>query len=441
MRNKTKMPILKKLSDKGHNSQSPTSDDKAVGLDRILSKLTDEERAFISSLISRDPLTGLYNRTVVAYMLMLAVLLLWPFDFAFLKERNNVHWIRATNGIEFSQEGQVLSLSSTENLYSRLLTGTGLSLEVWAAAQNDVQSGPARIVSYSLNPRLRNFTLGQAKKNLVMRLRTTETDLNGVKPHLKVDNVFASPEPQHIVVTYDFSQQSVYINGKRRVRKEIPRGRFTNWDPSYYLVFGNEATGDRPWLGKIFFVAMYNRVLGEQEIRQNYLAGWLSESNSGPEARRVSRGIVARYLFEEGMGDKISDNSGTHPPLDLHIPRSIQTHKKPCLDFSYRSFSQNPNLFRDVILNIVAFIPVGFLFHAALRSRYGSSVKTAAFVFIMGTLFTFGIESLQYFSLTRHSSLVDALSNTLGTAVGIAIDRFYTIYLKSRVKFLQTKDF
>jgi len=72
-------------------------------------------------LISRDPLTNLYNRAVVTYMLMLFVALLWPFDFAFQRETNNVHWITKSNGIEFRQRGQILSRSSTENLCGRLL--------------------------------------------------------------------------------------------------------------------------------------------------------------------------------------------------------------------------------------------------------------------------------------------------------------------------------
>ena len=54
-------------------------------------------------------------------MLMLFVALLWPFDFAFQREKNNVHWITKSNGIEFRQRGQILSRSSTENLCGRLL--------------------------------------------------------------------------------------------------------------------------------------------------------------------------------------------------------------------------------------------------------------------------------------------------------------------------------
>ncbi|MDL1964174.1 MAG: VanZ family protein [Deltaproteobacteria bacterium] len=410
-----------------------------IKLDKILTKLTDEERGVIYSLISRDPLTNLYNRAVVTYMLMLFVALLWPFDFVFQREKNNVHWITKSNGIEFRQRGQVLSRSSTENLCSRLLIGTGFSLEVWIASKNEVQSGPARIVSYSLNPSLRNFTLGQSKNDLVMRLRTTKTDLNGVKPYLKVANVFGSAGLQHIIVTYDFLEQRVYINGTMQAREQIPGGKFTNWDPSYYLMLGNEATCDRPWLGKIFFLAIYSRPLAEKEIHQNYLAGWLSESRSGEQMCRASEGLVARYLFEERRGDRIGDSGKTKAPLNLYIPPAIQTQKKSYLDFSYRLFSKNSKqaLFGDVILNIIIFIPMGFLLHAVLRRHCESSLKTAAFVFIIGTLFTFGIESLQYFSLTRSSSLVDMINNMVGTAIGIATDIFYIGYLKSQRKSLQ----
>lgn len=430
---------MKMLSDNRHKAETPHSDGRAFDLNKILSKLTHEERVYVSSLIEKDPLTGLYNKGIVLYMLLLFVLLLWPFDFVFFKEKNHVHWIGTSNGVEFSRKGQILSLSSTRNLYDRLLTGTGFSLEVWVAAQNEVQSGPARIVSYSLNTSQRNFTLGQAQKKLVMRLRTTETDPNGVKPCMVLDHVFSSADPQHIVVTYDFFVQSVYTNGKRQAREEIPGGGFTNWDPSYYLVLGNEATGDRPWLGKILYVAIYNRVLGEQEISQNHLTGCLLKSSIDPEPHRIPDGLVARYLFEEAKGDKVADSSGTHTPLDLYIPGVIQTYEKPYLDFPYRSFFQDSHLSQDPILNIVAFVPLGFLFHAALRRRYGSSLKTSAFILIIGTLFSFGIESLQYFSLTRHSSLVDIFNNILGTAVGIITERSYRTFLKSQHTLLQTK--
>lgn len=121
------------------------------------------------------------------------------------------------------------------------------------------------------------------------------------------------------------------------------------------------------------------------------------------------------------------------------FPLQSKPKKKSYLDFSHILFSKNSKqaLFGDVILNIIIFIPIGFLLHAVLRRHCESSLKTAAFVFIIGTLFTFGIESLQYFSLTRYSSLVDMINNMVGTTVGIAIDIFYIGYLKSQRRSLQ----
>lgn len=385
-------------------------------------------------------LTGFYDKSLVAYLLILTILLLWPFDFVFLGEKNHVRWIALSNGIEFSKKGRVLSVSSTENLYSRLLVASGFSLEVWVAPRNDIQSGPARIISYSLDTGLRNFTLGQSQKKLVMRLRTTETDRNGVTPHLEVDGVFGSLYPQHIVVTYDFFEQSVYVNGERRVRKRLPGGRFTNWDPSYYLVFGNEATGDRPWLGKMLFAAIYDCVLDEHDVRRNYEAGWLSEPSHGHSIRPVSDGLVARYLFDERRGNKVGDSSGTQPPLDLEIPTVIKAHYRPYLALSSASFYENPILCWDTILNVVAFIPLGFLFHAALRTRCGSSLKTSAFVFLLGALFTFCVETSQHFTLSRYSSILDVFRNMLGTAIGIATGKPHIKYLKSRGKFVHRNE-
>jgi VanZ family protein len=389
-----------------------------------------EEKALISRLIERDPLSGFYYRSLLVYLVISIVFLLWPFDF--FHKRNGATLLGTSNGIEFPQDGQVVSLSSTESLCGRLVIGTGFTLEVWAATDDPDQTGPARIVSYSLNHVERNFTLGQSNKKLIMRLRTTETDLNGVKPHAELDSVFGSSEPQHIVVAYDFSEQRIFVNGEMMLRQKIPGGRFTNWDPSYPLLLGNEATGNRPWNGKIFYVAIYDRALNEREIHKNYLAGLAWDELPSKLDPLTSDGRVVRYLFEERKGDKVGDDSNTDTSLDLYIPKYIQYAEKAYLSLNLEESLKNPKFFKDAALNILAFIPLGLLFHATLRSRHGSSLKTFAFVFIAGTLFTFGIESLQYLLVSRASSFIDVFNNILGTTIGISIDRFYEIYLHSQ---------
>jgi VanZ like family len=42
----------------------------------------------------------------------------------------------------------------------------------------------------------------------------------------------------------------------------------SNWDPSFNLIVGNEATGDRPWLGKVQGFAISDRALSKSQVQQ-----------------------------------------------------------------------------------------------------------------------------------------------------------------------------
>jgi glycopeptide antibiotics resistance protein len=372
-----------------------------------------------------EPLRNFRALAFWAYLLVTITVLLWPFDLVFSPVKNGVRWIGKTNGIEFVRPGQVLSPLPTESFCNRFINGAGFSLEVWLASSNATQTGPARIVSYSLNPYLRNFTLGQSKDALVMRLRTTETDLDGTVPHLEVPHVFHASQPQHIVVTYDFAEQRVYVNGIKRAQARIPGGRLTNWDPALPLIFGNEFSGNRPWLGRLFFVAIYDRPLREKEIRRHAKAGWSSELGSSATPSRSINGLVARYVFSERAGERVADSNGTEQAVDLNIPREIHRPGSPFLEAAFGMRLRQIELLQDFILNVLGFIPFGFLLYRLLSGRLKTTLRTTILVILLGTLLTFAIESLQHFSLSRYSSLVDVFSNMLGTAVGVAAARFY----------------
>lgn len=366
---------------------------------------------------------------VVLYLFILCSFLLAPFDFHFPFLSNDLRWLSETNGLQIKSTAGIRSPSSADKLYDAMVSGDGITIEVRAAPEDIDQKGPARIVSYSRDKFLRNFTLGQDHNALVMRLRTTKTDLNGKSPELRLDDVFHSDDPQHIVVTYDFSEERVYVDGQIQLRAHVPGGKFSNWDQSYSLILGNEATGNRTWLGKLFLIAIYNRALSEGEIWKNYMVGRVFDSAKIPSNDRIKDGLVVLYLFNEGKGRWILDRSGKLPPVDLKMLSGPQITNQAFLAGLNEKFD-----LKDMILNIMLFIPLGFLFHAAMRSRYGSSLKIAGFVFILGALFTLIIESLQYFSLTRFSSMADLLSNMIGTALGISIDRSREYFVKAIIR-------
>ena len=74
-----------------------------------------------------------------------------------------------------------------------------------------------------------------------------------------------------------------------------------------------------------------------------------------------------------------------------------------------------------------------------LRTRCGLTLKISLAALLAGTLFTFGVESMQHFSMTRNSSLIDIFVNMTGTALGIATDRAYNLFLDYRAEGLQMR--
>jgi hypothetical protein len=409
---------------------------QAVEVGKTANERTVKEHQSLLATGRADPLGHIFKKRLLVYIVLLTVLLLWPFD---VFKKNRVQWLSDSNGIEFFGDGLVVSSSASPDLFRELVTGRGLTLEVWLAAANTFQSGPARIVSYSYGPILRNFTLGQQGMDLVTRLRTTRTSLNGTRPNLVVEDVFNSSEPLHIVVTYDFVYQTVFVNGLERMRRKLPGGKFTNWDSNCHLVLGNEASCERPWLGKLFRIEIYNRPLERVEIVKKFESGWRIGSNPSDKAHTVLEGLVARYLFDEGQGNSVHNSLAAGTSMDLRIPRYVRS-----LISSYLRWPESSLGFtlksEDSILNILGFIPLGFFFHGVLRNRHGLSWRLSAVVLFAGALVSLSFESLQHYSITRDSSAVDVLTNTLGILLGIMLDRWYIRHVGHYWATIQTHD-
>lgn len=407
----------------------PNSKKHSNVLQGIFKKITVEEARLLSQIIGQDPFTGLYKKFLILYAIFLSLILLWPFNFTFIGNKNHVTWSDTSPGIDFTGEGQVISRAFSKPFYESLMKGKGFSLEVWISPANNQQSGPARIVSYSLNPNYRNFTLGQQGMDLIMRLRTENTNLNGTEPMLIVQDVFAGEEPVHIVISYNFEEQSVFVNGDIKTTSIIPGGDFKNWDYRYPLILGNEATGGRPWLGKISYVAIYNYSLDARGVRSSYdeVRDWMS---GNVEMAAPREGLVVRYLLDEKNGNHVADTGTLADSLTLHIPEKIHTDGKSFLGFSQHWLTVwSSKTYYEIILNVLLFIPLGFLLHAMIASRMDGIWRPLFFVMAVGGAITLSAEILQYFNESRHSSLVDVIANVIGVLVGVQLNRMYNTFL------------
>lgn len=117
----------------------------------------------------------------------------------------------------------------------------------------------------------------------------------------------------------------------------------------------------------------------------------------------------------------------------LYLAGTIFAGLKPGHNYFNRPSSFLGNeviLLQDVIINILGFLPLGFLMMATLTKN--KSKKTAAIITIITCVGTsFMIEATQYCCVSgRISSLVDLMTNSAGLLVGVLLFFIYEFLLK-----------
>ena len=165
------------------------------------------------------------------------------------------------------------SLTDSQKLFALLANSNQFSVEAWVIPENLTQTGPARIVSYSIDTGRRNFTLGQRVEQYISRVQTLETGPNGSNPELRTENMVTT-ELTHLVMTYDnlAGGRKIYVNGQLAAEETI-QGDMLNWQDDNFFVLGNEVTNNRLWRGVYKMVAIHNKALNGAEIAQNFEAG------------------------------------------------------------------------------------------------------------------------------------------------------------------------
>ncbi|MBE9059519.1 hypothetical protein IQ256_00745 [cf. Phormidesmis sp. LEGE 11477] len=168
------------------------------------------------------------------------------------------------------------TLISSDESATKLIDGLddgNITIETWITPENISQSGPARIATLSKNTRRRNFTLGQAGNKFDVRLRTTATSKNG-RRSVASPGGSVSTDLTHVVYTRTAAgDASIFVDGDL-VRTDTVGGNFSNWGSAHQFALGNElGSAERPWLGTLDLVAIYNQSFDANEVSQNFLAG------------------------------------------------------------------------------------------------------------------------------------------------------------------------
>ncbi|UJF21172.1 LamG domain-containing protein [Shewanella sp. OMA3-2] len=186
----------------------------------------------------------------------------------------DIEWLGSW-GLSFNNGKAQASTTNSKKLHD-LMTATGeFSIEAWVTPSNVVQQGPARIVTYSAGDNERNFTLGQTQYNYDFMLRTESSSANG-EPALSTPDAAEVLQAtlQHVVMTYKANEgRKIYVNGRLINVIDEDIAPLANWDDSFALILGREASNQHVWQGDIRLLALYNRVLEPAQVLQNYDVG------------------------------------------------------------------------------------------------------------------------------------------------------------------------
>ncbi len=116
-------------------------------------------------------------------------------------------------GARVGHDQWLRTAGSVAPLTERVRRTGQFTLLVRMASSSGRQVGPARIVSISASPDLRNMTLGQDNTDLVVRIRTPLTGLNGIRVPLVGTDAVMPGRVQLVAVTYDGSHLSLFVDG------------------------------------------------------------------------------------------------------------------------------------------------------------------------------------------------------------------------------------
>lgn len=193
-----------------------------------------------------------------------------------LQLTGDVSWVGGW-GIKFGEGGKAQgSVANSRKLHQRISSSGEYSIEAWAAPANVTQEGPARIISYSANTMERNFTLGQTLYSYNFLHRSSTTNANG-EPALNTNNAaeLLQASLQHIVVTFSpVDGRKIYVNGQYSGDVDTENaGNLNDWNDTFALILGNEASSDRPWAGVLKLVAIHDKALNQETISKNFSAG------------------------------------------------------------------------------------------------------------------------------------------------------------------------
>jgi hypothetical protein len=179
-----------------------------------------------------------------------------------ISDTNSVDHLKS--GFRIREPVLIASGTNTGTMINALKKSQEITIIAVLRTASLTQSGPARVLTLSDGNDRRNFTLGQIGDAWQVRLRTTATTVNGIA-FLQSPNGAVTTDEARVVYTRDISGTALLRVNGWIVAETSLKGDFSNWADGYRLGIGNELNGERPWLGTLRLLAVFDKALTLEE--------------------------------------------------------------------------------------------------------------------------------------------------------------------------------
>ncbi len=311
-------------------------------------------------------------------------------------------WVRAQDGLQFGDYGTIRS-SGTFQMVGPLSEAAS-SIEMWfePALTNDSNT----MLAFSTLQNPMQFSLHQHLSNLIIK-HEVHSGQHGTEM-IRIDNIFRQGNPVFVTVTSGAEGTATYVDGV--FARGFPHFRLAD-DFTGQLEIGTSPVVSDAWQGILKGLAVYYRQLTAPAVQRHYKT-WTKFGR--PEIYPDER-VVALYLFNEHAGKTV--HNALHPGIDLDIPKRYSLLHQIRFEPFWEEYKPIREHWRDILLNVIAFIPFGF----ALCASWGPRRPVRWTIFLttcFGFAVSLAIEFFQSYLPTRNSGTTDLFTNSLGTFVG-----------------------
>ena len=366
--------------------------------------------------IAQSRLPALLGVVCLAVVCVILSLGLWPFH----ASRNDVAWLRNTNGVKLGRTGNLSSSGLVD------LSDSGrMTMEMWV--QPDHWQNSATILSLYRPDRRILFSYRQSLTDLEVAVLRWESPRSFVeREHFYVDGFVQAlhqHKPVFITVTSDPEAIAVYLDG--RLAQEVAQFPFPGEVLDSRLIVGDAPRQTDSFRGYIRGLATYATVLNSEQISRHFQS-WTRQGAPVIEPEDSNSSL---YLFDERTGNIVHNRAAKTG--DLIIPAVYTNVDKITLEPFWSEFEWSRSYWSGNVKNVIGFVPFGMCFYPFFLSL-GVKRRAALITVLAGALVSLLIEFFQAFLPTRDSGTTDIITNTFGAYIGIMLYRATLSLIRKR---------